>query len=212
MSLLSPPPGLEPADFERIESAVLETERGRWFLAEYGRRVRDQSLGGAMAALSRIEDALTWGQPASDLAVRRLAAQAEAIEERLQDLAWRLREQNADKASAAVEAEIFALRGLIAPPPTDPRPERSIQPSYHGSRFEPTGELSERLASIEQLSHSSDGAQSAELACPPAGENAALAAAGLPAPKSLEMPEDLRHEAFSEVDALSSGDKLAFFA
>jgi hypothetical protein len=43
------------ADFEAIELAVMETERGRWFLAEYARRNRHADTEMLLAALSRIE-------------------------------------------------------------------------------------------------------------------------------------------------------------
>ena len=43
------------ADFEAIEAAVMETERGRWFLAEYARRNRHSDTQVLLSALSRIE-------------------------------------------------------------------------------------------------------------------------------------------------------------
>lgn len=43
------------ADFEAIEAAVMETERGRWFLAEYARRNRHSDTEVLLSALSRIE-------------------------------------------------------------------------------------------------------------------------------------------------------------
>ncbi|QLP97603.1 MAG: hypothetical protein HZY79_09655 [Rhodoblastus sp.] len=38
--MIPPPAGLTPDDYDRIEEAVMETARGRWFLAEFARRVR----------------------------------------------------------------------------------------------------------------------------------------------------------------------------
>lgn len=58
MSATPPPPGLTESDFERIEAAVLETERGRWFLAEYARRIRETETSGLLSALGRIERTL----------------------------------------------------------------------------------------------------------------------------------------------------------
>ena len=124
MSATPPPAGLTESDFERIEAAVMETERGRWFLAEYARRIRAETTDGVMAALGRIEDSLRrddrgfgglegFGAEAG----RRLAAQAETLVERLQDLAWRLREQGALSACRAIEGEMLALRALMAPAP-----------------------------------------------------------------------------------------------
>jgi chemotaxis protein CheZ len=51
-----PPAPLSEADYGAIESAVLETNRGRWFLAEYTRRNRNADTTMLLAALERIED------------------------------------------------------------------------------------------------------------------------------------------------------------
>jgi hypothetical protein len=51
----SPPNGLTDADFELIESAVMETERGRRFLSEFGRRRRIEDAARVLAALDRLE-------------------------------------------------------------------------------------------------------------------------------------------------------------
>jgi chemotaxis regulatin CheY-phosphate phosphatase CheZ len=51
----NPPAPLSEADYDAIESAVLETARGRWFLAEYARRNRQADTTMLMAALDRIE-------------------------------------------------------------------------------------------------------------------------------------------------------------
>src|SRR5437667_6242921 len=52
------PPALMPlseADYEAIEAAVVETARGRWFLAEYARRNRHADTTMLLKALDRIE-------------------------------------------------------------------------------------------------------------------------------------------------------------
>jgi hypothetical protein len=51
----SPPNGLTEADFESIESAVMETERGRRFLSEFARRRRVEDAARVLAALDRLE-------------------------------------------------------------------------------------------------------------------------------------------------------------
>src|SRR5262245_24072085 len=43
------------ADYEAIQAAVLETWRGRWFLAEYGRRNRNADTSLVLAAVERLE-------------------------------------------------------------------------------------------------------------------------------------------------------------
>lgn len=52
------PAGLHDADFETIEAAVNETARGRWFLAEFTRRLRAAETDRLLAALRRIERAV----------------------------------------------------------------------------------------------------------------------------------------------------------
>jgi chemotaxis regulatin CheY-phosphate phosphatase CheZ len=52
------PPELMPlneADYQAIEAAVVETNRGRWFLAEYTKRNRNADTKVLLAALERIE-------------------------------------------------------------------------------------------------------------------------------------------------------------
>jgi chemotaxis protein CheZ len=56
MSTSSAP--LSEADYDAIESAVMETMRGRWFLAEYGRRNRSADTRMLLSALDRIEASL----------------------------------------------------------------------------------------------------------------------------------------------------------
>jgi chemotaxis protein CheZ len=50
---------LSQADYEAIESAVMETARGRWFLAEFARRNRHADTTMLLKALERIEGAVT---------------------------------------------------------------------------------------------------------------------------------------------------------
>jgi hypothetical protein len=55
MPVTPPPPGLTEDDYERIEAAVMETERGRWFLKEFARRVRETESERLLDAMARIE-------------------------------------------------------------------------------------------------------------------------------------------------------------
>jgi len=48
-------PDLSTADYEVIESAVMETARGRWFLTEYARRNRHADTQVLLAAIARLE-------------------------------------------------------------------------------------------------------------------------------------------------------------
>lgn len=47
------------ADYEAIEAAVMETQRGRWFLAEYARRNRTADTNMLLAAIERLESAVS---------------------------------------------------------------------------------------------------------------------------------------------------------
>jgi chemotaxis protein CheZ len=51
-------PAISDADYEAIEGAVMETARGRWFLAEYARRNRHADTSMLLRALDRIEAAM----------------------------------------------------------------------------------------------------------------------------------------------------------
>jgi len=55
MANLPVPSPLNEADYEAIEDAVMETARGRWFLAEYARRNRNADTTMLLKALDRIE-------------------------------------------------------------------------------------------------------------------------------------------------------------
>src|SRR6202521_1206481 len=56
----NPPPlmPLSEADYEAIEAAVMETGRGRWFLAEFARRNRHADTKMLLAAIDRPEAAM----------------------------------------------------------------------------------------------------------------------------------------------------------
>jgi len=54
--------GPSSATFEEIEEAVMESERGRWFLEEYARRQRAQETQALLSALSRLEAAVKSNQ------------------------------------------------------------------------------------------------------------------------------------------------------
>jgi hypothetical protein len=50
-----PPPPAAPGDYESICAALMQTERGRWFLEEYARRNRSADTQLLLAAIGRIE-------------------------------------------------------------------------------------------------------------------------------------------------------------
>jgi len=118
-----------PEDFEAIEAAVMETARGRWFLAEYTRRMRAAETAKLLEAVTRIERTLLAGgqeqlasqqqalqqqeQPAV-LAGPEMRAAVAAVQERLSEIAWNLRERGFDeRACTQIEAQSRALRNLM---------------------------------------------------------------------------------------------------
>lgn len=105
--MIMPPAGLTPDDYDRIEEAVMETARGRWFLAEFARRVRAGDTQKILQAIERLERASGPAQFA--------AAQdhARGIGERLMDVAFQLRARAVDEALCrVVEREASAAYAL----------------------------------------------------------------------------------------------------
>jgi chemotaxis regulatin CheY-phosphate phosphatase CheZ len=58
MANLPGPTLISEADYEAIEAAVMESARGRWFLAEYARRNRQADTATLLKAIERIEAAV----------------------------------------------------------------------------------------------------------------------------------------------------------
>jgi hypothetical protein len=121
--MLAPPDGLTIEDFEQIEAAVLETERGRWFLQEYARRLRAVETAQILAAVER----LAVREP-HELVARREAAEATvALIEALQKLSS------------------FALGAVAIDSPPSPL-EPPMRRGPHGS-----GDLDRRLSALREL-------------------------------------------------------------
>jgi hypothetical protein len=120
-----PPAGLTASDYDAIEAAVMETARGRWFLIEYDRRRRAAETAQLLEAVARLERAV--GQPGLAPPPKLAALPAPAapalphapiIAERLQDIAWNMRERGFDDAvCSAIEEQARLVRGAAAPAP-----------------------------------------------------------------------------------------------
>jgi hypothetical protein len=83
------PERISPPDFEAIEAAVMETERGRWFLAELLRRRRAEDTALIMAAIDRLDARATEAHTAeanARLVVDRVAGVLNDIASLLRDL------------------------------------------------------------------------------------------------------------------------------
>jgi len=125
--MLPPPEGLTDDDFERIEVAVMETERGRWFLQEYARRLRARESAEILAALERLVSRDPHHDGGEYLARRDAAEAAVAMVEALHKLSA--------FALGAVPREDAPTK---IPPQARPRPEGS-------------GELDRRLSALKEL-------------------------------------------------------------
>jgi hypothetical protein len=71
--ILAQRPGSE-ADYEAIELAVMETDRGRWFLSEYAKRNRHADTQVLLTALSRIEKSVAAHREPTQIDQFRLCA------------------------------------------------------------------------------------------------------------------------------------------
>jgi hypothetical protein len=193
MSAIRPPEGLSPADFEAIEAAVMETARGRWFLAEFARRTRAQETEKVLAALTRLETAVASERPqiAPDPDPHLLAALA-SIGERLNDLAWMLRDRGvAADVCGAIEGEARSLARLQRQ--GNPLPQ--LDGSTLATAETQPGGLTERIENMRPAPPATVEPQTSTNAAP-------LAEAG-------RAP---REPALSDLDALPFREKLLFFA
>lgn len=105
--MVPPPEGLDESDYDRIEAAVMETARGRWFLAEFARRVRAGDTAKILDAIHRLERASAPAQ------FEMAQTHVRAIGDRLFDIAYQLRARGVeDELCRAVEREASAACAL----------------------------------------------------------------------------------------------------
>jgi hypothetical protein len=84
---MNPPAPISDHDYEAIAEAVVETERGRWFLAEFARRNRNADTALVLSALEQIERRLSRSAPADETfadLLRHVAARAALLREALE--------------------------------------------------------------------------------------------------------------------------------
>jgi chemotaxis regulatin CheY-phosphate phosphatase CheZ len=89
----APPAPISESDYEAIAEAVMETARGRWFLAEYARRNRHADTTAVLGAIQRLEGTLA--------AARTPAPEIERIRMDIREMA---------QAIAQTKAEIAAIK------------------------------------------------------------------------------------------------------
>ena len=107
---------LEADDFEAIEQAVLETERGRWFLAEYAARNRRSETTTLLASIAKLEKAV-----ASELHQTSISTASNAYQSLAEDLETLLSaialphhhsKDPVEGLAKDISANAFALAGL----------------------------------------------------------------------------------------------------
>lgn len=82
MNKVNPPAPIRVADYEAIEAALMESARGRWFLAEFARRNRSSDTNVLLDAITRLETVVMRERtptPGSDVIRRDLIEMSEAI-------------------------------------------------------------------------------------------------------------------------------------
>ena len=96
--------GIEGENFDTIEKAVRETERGRWFLDEFARRNRQSNTEMLLESIAKLEDAVARAKP---------SAAAETMRDGLATLLGEIDTLNADLALSP-DANSGYARGLGA--------------------------------------------------------------------------------------------------
>lgn len=154
-----PPAGLTAADYDSIEAAVMETARGRWFLLEHDRRRREAEATQVLDAIARMERAIgTGGQRALEAPKQVAIAgpvapmpNAAAIGERLQDIAWNMRERGFDDLiCGAIEEQARLVRGLagsasaVDEPPAPPATPAAVKVPTSPPAWAPSPPAEER--------------------------------------------------------------------
>lgn len=89
MSKISPPAPFHISDYEAIETALLESTRGRWFLSEFSRRNRTADTQMLLDAITKLESAVIRSDPEvqQDNLRHDLIEMAEAISQTRQEIA-----------------------------------------------------------------------------------------------------------------------------
>jgi hypothetical protein len=87
-------------DYDAIEAAVMETARGRWFMAEFARRNRHADTERLLASLDRIERAVAI----RDTGIRPEAPSGIGLQRDLADMADRIASTKRDIAKSVADA------------------------------------------------------------------------------------------------------------
>ena len=112
---IAPPEGIAEEDYEAIEAAVMETVRGRWFLAEFARRSRVDEMRQMLDAVARLEQVVVEQRTApADPSIRLLVQRLKDVAQQLNDLVADMRLQGYDETLCArIEAQARSVGGVL---------------------------------------------------------------------------------------------------
>lgn len=113
--MIRPPDGLSENDYEAIEAAVMETVRGRWFLAEFARRTRGEEMRQVLDAMGRLEQVVReqHAQPA-DPSIRLLVQRLKEVAQSLDRIVGEMRVGGLDERfCTGIESQARAVSGLL---------------------------------------------------------------------------------------------------
>jgi hypothetical protein len=168
--MIAPPEGMSEADYEAIEAAVVETVRGRWFLAEFARRSRVEETRQMLEAIAKLEQAVHEQQTMpADPSIRLLVQRLKDVARSLERTGGEMRQRGLDEQFCAeIETQARAVSGLLranqtlpAPLPAQPKalpdpnaaPDRPPQPASGSFVSRPSEDLAHiALARLDQLS------------------------------------------------------------
>jgi hypothetical protein len=203
MAMIPPPEGLSAEDYDAIEAAVIETVRGRWFLAEYARRSRVDEVRQMLDGLARLEQ--TMREPPAlpaDPSIRLLVQRLKEISQTLETLAGDMRGDGvAVHYCANVATQARAVAGLLRGAPQIKLETSKLEASkFEASKFE--------VAKPAEI----DPAPRPEPLPVPAAARAPVEP--LPAPRPLAPPlgADRGGAALTRLDRLSTAEKVALFS
>ncbi|MHB8885898.1 MAG: hypothetical protein ACYC5H_12635 [Methylovirgula sp.] len=112
---IAPPEGIAEEDYEAIEAAVMETVRGRWFLAEFARRSRVDEMRQMLDAVARLEQVVVEQRSApADPSIRLLVQRLKDVAQQLNGLVADMRLQGYDETLCArIEAQARSVGGVL---------------------------------------------------------------------------------------------------
>jgi hypothetical protein len=115
---ITQPEGISEGDYEAIEAAVVETVRGRWFLAEYARRSRVDEVRQMLDGLARLEQTVREQHLPADPSIRLIVQRLRDVSQTLESLVADMRADGVgEQYCRDIEAQARAVGGLFRSAP-----------------------------------------------------------------------------------------------